>query len=255
MKKLFVMYVFLFGIFFSQATIQDIYANTTSDTALRYYVGGKLGYTGLMIDDLKNVTTGKGNKKYSDYRSSMPLGVMAGLQYTFTPLLAMRAELEYLYRLETTSRNRMDFTQYVSSSLATPPTLQNVSDNVDFSLSTQTILANIYLDFLVSERVALYAGVGVGISILDAEIDVTDRVFEFYDDFYPDNSSEKTNVNFAFQVGLGTRIAITKNVFADINARYINMGSLPALGDANLLRVEAKTIHAAEVLVGVSYMF
>lgn len=227
--------------------------STKKDNALRWYLGGKLGYAAVFVDNLRiTAPYAQGGKDLT--LSSFAIGLNGGLRYTLLPKLHLRAELEYLYRTEASGRYKNASYKYYAFQPPSNITLQDRKGNVSFDQSTHTILANLYVDYDITPIVAVYAGVGLGVAIIDAEFDAPDGLFDL--DNLPEPSASKTQANFAWQIGLGTRIAATKNVFVDINARYLGIaGGLDKFGSPSLLQMKTKYDGAFELLVGVGYMF
>ena len=227
--------------------------SSKKENTLRWYLGGKLGYSAIFVKDL-TVTAPFAQGGKDTTLSSFAIGLNGGLRYTIVPKFHLRAELEYLYRTEAKGRYknaRYNFWEF------TPPSTFNLKErtgNVSFEQSTHTILANLYFDYDITSIVSLYAGFGLGVSIIDAEFDAPEGFFDA--DNLPEPSASKTQANFAWQVGIGTRIAATKNVFVDINARYLGItGGLDKFGSPQLLQMKTKYNGAFELLVGVGYMF
>ena len=180
----------------------------------------------------------------------MPIGVFAGLQYEILPSLGLRAELEYLYRLEVNSRKTNGYRHYIYSSGWTP---QDATAKTTLSLEAHTVLANLYVDYYVTPKISIYAGAGIGISIIETNIDAPS--YSFIDDG-PEPEAEKNVISFAWKAGLGSRFFITNHVALDINASYVSL-ALPntTLGSGQLLRMKYGYVGAVEVLAAVSYVF
>lgn len=224
---------------------------TNEKSQLRYFLGGKIGYSGINIDSIENKTLAKPANKYNDFLSSMGVGVFGGLQYTLLPTVGLRAELEYLYRLDVDSKKKNGY------NYLTPPTGTNTTSatgNVELSLEMHTILANLYLDYYVTPKIAVYAGFGIGISIIETSIDAWSPGLLMDD--HPEPDAESTNVDFAWQVGIGSRFFVTENIALDVNARYVGLTTSDTkLGNPALLRMKHGLVGAVEVLAGVSYVF
>lgn len=235
-----------------QATTPVSTSAQTEEDKYRYFIGAKIGYSGIHINSIENKTIGKAANKYSTFVSSMPVGAFLGFQYQVKPSFGLRAELEYLYRLEVTTR-KMNGYRYLNGTPPSSLTQQDATANVALSLEIHTVLANLYLDYYVTPRISVYGGVGIGIAIIESSTDAPS--YTMYDDI-PEPEAERNKINFACKIGFGSRFAITKHVAFDINASYIAL-ALPStsLGSNQLLRMQYGMVGAVEVLAGISYVF
>ena len=154
-----VLYVFVFSIF-SLAFINQACANSqeeggASDTKekekIRYFLGGKIGYSGMHINSIENLTIGKDRNKYSTFVSTMPVGAFIGFQYEILPSFGLRAEIEYLYRLEVDSRKRNGY-RYGSLGSNNSIDIKDAEGNTTLSLEAHTVLANLWLDYYITPR-------------------------------------------------------------------------------------------------------
>lgn len=226
-------------------------SNNSDIGGLRWFLGGKLGYSGININSISNKTVGKPSNAYSTFLSTFGFGPFGGLQYMVLPSFGIRAELEYLYRLEVKTRKHNGY-RYLTGQ-PNNFTHQDASAKTELSLETHTILANMYLDYYITPRISLYVGAGIGASIIESSIDAPS--YSQYDDI-PEPDGEKNSINFAWQAGLGSRFFITDHVTIDINARYVGLTlSKTTLGSPQLLRMKYGMVGSAEVLAGVSYVF
>lgn len=219
-------------------------------SSIDYLWGGKIGYSGVVIDSIENKTIGKKSNIYDDFLSSMVMVTFAGVQYTFLPKFAMRGELEYVYRLDVTSLKDNEY-NYLNPPSGNGTT--STKGTVDVSFQSHIVLANCYLDYYITPKVAIYAGFGVGLSILNTSVDAYSPPLTT-DASTPD--ADNTKVDFAWQMGLGSRYSIVDNVIFDFNVRYIGITiSDIALGNTNLLRMQHGLVGAVEVLVGIAHKF
>ena len=254
-----VLYVFVFSIF-SLAFINQACANSqeeggASDTKekekIRYFLGGKIGYSGMHINSIENLTIGMPRNKYSTFVSTMPVGAFIGFQYEILPSFGLRAEIEYLYRLEVDSRKRNGY-RYGNHN-GTTGSIVTTEGNTTLSLEAHTVLANLWLDYYVTPRISVYGGVGIGVAIIETSIDAPAP--GIFDD-WNEPEAEKNSINFAWKVGVGSRFLLTNHIALDLNASYVSL-ALPntTLGGGQLLRMKHGMVGAVEVLAGISYIF
>ena len=215
-----VLYVFVFSIF-SLAFINQACANSqeeggASDTKekekIRYFLGGKIGYSGMHINSIENLTIGKDRNKYSTFVSTMPVGAFIGFQYEILPSFGLRAEIEYLYRLDVDSRKLNGYRYGTAPSDAT--------GNTTLSLEAHTVLANLWLDYYITPRISVYGGVGIGVAIIETSIDAPAP--GIFDD-WGEPEAEKNSINFAWKVGVGSRFLLTNHIALDLNASYVSL--------------------------------
>lgn len=175
---------------------------------LRLYVGGKLGFNQQFLSG-----GSLGNRKLSGQGPSMSLGGMGGIRYTIIPKLHLRAEIEYLYRIPADL-----YSKY----------------GIDIKTQVHTILTNAYIGYDVLPILNIYAGLGIGMGIIEPK----------------DCSSQAT---FAWQIGAGTAIKLPYNLELDIAIRYTDFLTYkPEIMGVSLLKLP---LSAVEVLAGIRYYF
>ena len=205
--------------------------NAAIEDPVRWYVGGKLGYAGVVAQNIQTqLPSGSNSKPYSRFMSTFAVGVVGGLQVRIAPHTHFRAELEYMHRLEVKTRQSYP---------------EDVATN--FKLLSHSILTNAYIDYAVIKFVSLYISAGIGISILESDIsrNITNASYH----------SKRVIPNFAWQAGFGTRVEINEYIMADFNLRYIDTGSVPFIGKVGQAPMRAKSTGAFEVLFSVAYLF
>lgn len=197
--------------------VQPVYSTVPSKKNLSPYFGAKIGYShyleGKIIDN--DPLTEK--IRYND-SANMAIGIVGGISYSIIPSVGIRAELEYTYR--------------------TPSELKMKNFNGYYTINNHAILANMYVDYYINRKLGVYAGFGLGASIIDIEL-TTNGQFAF---------PQKTN--FAFQIGGGVRYAITKNIIIDCNLRYLDLGKWEHKQQINYI---SSPFSAMEVLLSVTY--
>ena len=180
---------------------------------LRFYVGGKLGFNQQFLSNGRYSPIAQLDRKLSGQGPSMSLGAMGGIRYTIIPKLHLRTEIEYLYRI--------------------PADLYS-KHGVDIKTQIHSILTNAYIGYDVLPILNIYAGLGIGMGIIEPE----------------DCSSQAT---FAWQIGAGTAIKLPYNLELDIAIRYTDFLTYkPEIMNTSLLKLP---LSAVEVLVGIRYYF
>lgn len=203
---------------------------------VRFYIGAKLGYHGLIphrIKDLSLNTLGQTTPITSDVGvlSVFTIGGAGGIHIQILPRLRSRTELEYLYHFEGKAKRINDGTGQLSQ----------------LNIASHTLLVNTYIDYDIIKFVALYLGVGIGTSILEADVTKEKSTGQY--------KSSKVIANFAWQIGIGSRIELTEYIFLDVNFRYLNLGAIKAFGNETGARVSVAGNNAIELLFSASYVF
>ena len=212
------------------------HAYADPEDKVRFYIGAKLGYHGLLPSNLRDRSLDRSSqpvliKPDPGVISIFTLGGSGGIHIQIAPRFRSRTELEYLYHFEGDSKKINDGTHQFSK----------------VSIASHTLLTNTYIDYDIVKFVALYLGVGIGMSILEADI-TKDRFNGTY-------KFSKVIPNFAWQVGIGTRIELTEYIFLDANFRYLNLGPMKAFGDVTQARMSIGSTNAIELLFSASYVF
>lgn len=157
-----------------------------SPDTFNIYLAGKFGYSATFVY-LKDTLT---QKKRHMNLSSFNIGTAFGGQYYFMDPFGLRIEFEYLFRTKDKTRS----SQAIPSSLA---------------VTAHTILTNVYLDWHITPKIAVYTQAGLGASIIDLD----------YEQGHLGTKSSYGGV--VWQAGLGTWYAITKDTIIDFSARYV----------------------------------
>ena len=177
------------------------------------YIAAKLGYTAPVITAVNT----------TKFNSSFLFGAAFGGIYRFQKPLALRLELEYLYRTKT----RDSF-----------PTSEGRT-TLDSLL--QTVLTNLYLDWYVTQQFYLYGSVGFGVGVLRFDTQTGTKP----------EGSHFTN-EFAWQAGIGLAYLLTKHIAIDCNIRYIGY---PSIHTINFDIKEIQHLGGLEALISVRYAF
>ena len=124
-------------------------------------------------------------------------------------------------------------------------------------ISSQTVLANGYIDFGTWGGFTPYLGAGVGIARLKSVdyVDTTDSPT------HPNNATGVTSrgsqQNFAWAAMAGVSYQVTQNWLIDVGYRYLSMGNVPSSEGAGTRTNAAvfKSQTASEARIGFRYLF
>lgn len=146
--------------------------------------------------------------------------------------LPIRSEIEYHYRA------RFDFDTRVLGSAG-----------YENQLSTHALIANVYGDYQMNDRWALFAGGGIGWAHNESDVA---RV--------PLSGGAKTELvtrtnNFTWNVAFGIIWSLAKNWDAEFRYRYVDLGEVEsgAHTDATTIRADSYTSH--DLILGLTYRF
>jgi opacity protein-like surface antigen len=175
-------------------------ANAASDTK-GWYAGGDFG---LSIGSTQNLTSGNVGVTNS-YDSGLAAGARGG--YTFAD--GLRPELEFEYRHSSISSVKL---------LAPGGTTAPVGTKTG-SLSSKTLMSNLWYDFRQSEGTLsiLYPYVGAGVGV--AEVGIKDENFNSFLDV--GGAANGSATTFAYQLGFGANCEITPALIASLDVRYL----------------------------------
>lgn len=173
-------------------------------------------------------------------RGTFVVGAAGGFGWKFLPFLGIRTELEYLYRLPVNNWESAKNLKPIDG-----------DDYRSWHPKTQfhTLLVNAYLDWYVLPKLVVYAGFGVGASIMDITMKYeADQIGSRFSD----GNSQRTTGNFAWQAGLGIGYNFNDHWGIDLNARYSDFGKVAW----NKEEIKGTLqFSAVEALLTVSYRF
>lgn len=92
--------------------------------------------------------------------------------------------------------------------------------------SKGNVLINLYYDIETKTAFTPYIGIGAGISRLKGKSYSVEADRYGINSYYYKGSDSKTKTNFAWQVGVGTSVALTPNFSLDAGYRYFNGGKV-----------------------------
>jgi opacity protein-like surface antigen len=184
------------------------------------------------VSAVDDVTTSAGTLQLrNDADEVGAMGITLGYNWAKKGL-PIRSEIEYHYRA------RFDFDTRVLGSAG-----------YENQLSTHALLANVYGDYQMSDRWALFAGGGIGWA---QNVSDVARV--------PTAGGSKTELvtrtnNFTWNLALGVIWSFAKNWDAEFRYRYIDLGEVesgPHVGGTTI-RAESYTSH--DLILGLTYRF
>ena len=146
--------------------------------------------------------------------------------------LPIRSEIEYHYRA------RFDFDTRVIGSAG-----------YENQLSTHALIANVYADYQMNDRWALFAGGGLGWA---QNVSDVARV--------PTSGGTKTELvtrkdNFTWNAALGVIWSFAKNWDAEFRYRYIDLGEVESGPHIDGTTIRAKSYTSHDLILGLTYRF
>ena len=180
------------------------------------YITFKLGYSHYIPTVFKD-NTDRATAKKSD---SALIGAAAGVSFQIIPVLGIRTELEYAYRTPTRPNIKVDNINYRSR------------------IETQSVLANLYLDYYILPSLNIYLGAGIGLSAMNID--------------FPSVVHFARRHAFAAQGGLGIQYTLLKHIIFDLNVRYTYLGEWKYKNTDYTLKGSPSTI---ETVLSVGYKF
>jgi|GEM_PF-1636895 len=193
-------------------------------------------YIGINLAQSVNTTTNL--EKKAGYKTTFPnFDFMLGIKITEN------------YRLETSLGHR-NF-KYQNSAFYPDDDLPfTMRDNHKFSM--HTLMLNHYYDFnTIENRFTPYVMAGAGISRAQAKTIYRDFITHTGTD-HEETRIKATN-SFAYQIGFGVDIKLTKNTSVDTSIRHVNYGKIKMSDDT--LNTNAIKLKSNEVIVGLKYHF
>jgi opacity protein-like surface antigen len=223
------------------------------------YLAPKLFYSYQVMDDVKReyrdadgpMSTGLSDENDSTFGGGLAVG------YDFQPNfdVPVRTEVEYAIR----SRSEADdsYSQTIFPENGDPFVL-NHQGSMKFHI--QTIFINLYIDFDTGTRFTPYLGGGVGAAFIKAKgsMDISESGTTLYDE-----SSSKTETNFAYNLAAGVGYDFNDNLTLDLGYRYTDFGKAetgenrwdsPSPDAPEFYNFDAD-LSAHEVLMAIRYTF
>lgn len=205
--------------------------------AKHYYGRVRLNFGTLTLDDLKNNSSGTDavgavNKKRVSVNQT---GLEIALGYSWSS--SFRGDIEYLVN------KNLDYT-------ANPVLIGGglTSRQLTTQIKNNTLLANVYYEFLGLNRFKPYLTAGIGPSVNSVQSTITPVAY--------DNGGSATlrKMGFAWALGLGMRVAAFERWHLDVSYRYIRLGSGISIKPTSSFKLLGSTSLNA-VSLGIMYYF
>lgn len=196
---------------------------TISANAMEYkpYVSAKVNYN-MMKNDIKSTYIDEDTEKFSVNDNVLGGSVAAGIKAGM-----IRSELEG--NIHQNAKKTKEWEE---------------GDSSKFSVKNNSLMWNTYLDIPTNTPVTPYIGAGIGVARLKATVKNSDEE--------SDNIS-KSSTNFAWQVGAGTAVEVTKNIAIDLGYRYVDNGSFKVYSDE--FETDKLDSISHEIYLGMRYTF
>ncbi len=228
----------------SDSDEEDTKTTSSFDSSTGIYVSGK--FLGSMQKTWSHgsVTELADTSYFSNDDSQLTTGVAIALGYDFYPRFdtPVRLDLEYTMRLKTKEES------YYS--------LPSIGGDIKTHMNLNTLMLNAYYDFYNSSRFTPYLTAGLGIAFINSNT--------FYETLSTMGIFQATNTtNFAWQIGTGVGIELTKNIALDIGYKFLHYGyfnhdteNIFSFSSADYKNSNIGTVGTAhEVALGLRYTF
>ena len=221
--------------FFLLAGVTSFVATAANAADITPYVSAKLMYSMVKADAVETWQaenyTDKVKEKADDnvLGASFAFGAQTKIAYG-----ALRSELEIALR-PTASKKYSD---------------SEWGDNWKNSVTTNTLMLNLYYDIDTGTNITPYVGAGIGFASLKGEFK--------YNDGAEAEKVSKRKTNLAWSLGAGVAYNLTDHVAVDLGYRYIDMGNVTAkqsYPEYNAMVKHKFDAKAHEVMFGVRYSF
>jgi opacity protein-like surface antigen len=151
----------------------------------------------------------------------------------------LRAEMEFLINSKINTSINATFNP-IQFPLIGPLPPTPLHGPISAQLENKTYLANLYYDFMFSERIRPFLTCGLGASVNKLTLSSTQTIL---DNTFTISTQSKQRVDLAYAAGLGLRVRIFPYCFLTASYRYIGLG---------LVETETNPISFATPLGGVN---
>lgn len=251
------------AMFFSaaaQAADMPVKARAAPPPASLWYIAARLGIANLSQRDVDlvnpRVFASVGGSDNDNFKF---VGAAAiGIQLSSLPV---RLEVEYANRSRATfTRDTLGFCPAPCGGFAPANGLNfNGYNNIQFK--NQTLMLNAYWDIPVAQRVAVFLGLGGGVSfnetsatqVATAQFTPPDPVAIPPGVLAPFASwPARTTTSFAWSATVGTSVDLTSNFVLDLSYRLVSLGRYDTGINPNLFQDErfGATVYSQEAMVG-----
>lgn len=206
------------------------------------YLGLKMGYS---YEILSKTNFRGGGVAYlnTSSASGYPFGLNVGFGSQFTPNFGLRLEAEYLYRIGEKIRGG----DLYDGSKPVP-----TGDGIKLQpqAEIQNWMGNFYVDYYVTPEINLYLSAGVGQGL----IGVTTHYYSRHSNLF-EKITTAFKETFVWQTGFGVGYTIIENLGLDFNLRYMNVGKVTFIPNANDSLQVDYPFSAVDILIGLNYRF
>ncbi|MHA3104248.1 outer membrane protein [Acinetobacter sp. ANC 3791] len=227
------------------------------------YVSAKVGLniTDLNADHFSVPAYSESYDLSSDDKQNLASGAIA-FGWNLEPSLhvPVRTELEYSAQQEHKFNSTYDYYNYSNGSYSERYYLKDA-----VKLNQQSVMWNTYFDWKNKTKFTPYFAVGVGVTRIHAKEKFLDAEnwgeANYYNSYWQADvgTASKTNINFAWSVGVGTSYTITPNLAADFSYKYIDSGKLKLNYTANTFfsgnSESSYNLRAHNLALGLRYSF
>jgi len=210
-----------------------------SDTPFKgVYLSAKAAASLQLVNSPGLTVDGVGSFSFSE-KSDTTFGGGVAIGYDFAPRhdVPLRAEIEYMMRAQ-------DEPKWTGSQGLLVP------GPIDWELkaetTTDTLLANVYYDFMKGAALSPFISAGVGIAFTETRVSYQDNIGT------PPLSIKDDTTDLAWTIGLGCNYSINDNWSLDLGYRFLDVGKAEVKEDA--LKVSADT-YFHETTLGIRYTF
>lgn len=168
----------------------------------RYYGRFRLNFSTIMLDTLKNKSTGTdANGSVAKKRATAnQVGFELAIGYSWSK--DFRGDIEYLVN--------KNLNYHANPVLLNVNTMRQITAQI----KNNSLLANIYYDFAGINRFRPYVTGGAGVAMNSVQTNLI-----------PGGSNTLRRLSIAWQLGVGFRVAVFSRWFLDTSYRYIRLGN------------------------------
>lgn len=214
----------------SLASVSAAYAADTGNTGV--YVSGKVGTSIVRSHGMKYDYAGSNSKSSSKSKGAFGGGVAVGYDFYSQYQFPVRVEIASTFRGKSKSVGEAD----------------NGSVSTRNKVRMDTYMLNGYYDFHNQSAFTPYVTAGIGIADL--------KLKNKFESAGQAGSSSGSNTNFAWDVGLGVKYAVTTNVALDVSYIYTDGGKVHSDESYNDSEYRSRLkSSSSDIMLGASYTF
>ncbi len=203
-----------------------------------YYAKVRFNFSTLMLDELKNRSVGpdKTGAVAKKRLSVNQTGLEVALGYSWSP--SFRGDIEYL------ANKNLDYTVNPALTGGTGLTARKLTAQ----FKNNTVLANVYYEFLGLNRFKPYLTAGIGPSFNSVQSTITATGYDSA------GSATLRKLGVAWALGGGLRVAMFSHWHIDVSYRYIRLGSGISIKPTSHFKLLGSSSMSA-VSLGLMYYF